>query len=215
MVLNERDPLTGLPLISESRTARPVVKSNDPVRCTCAGGRCLWHPLPRKPFGNLCHEVMPSDRWFPNYQDWRDGVQQRLRCWKCGRDIKGWRMLLSPLGHPIEYEGRLGMSYGLLPHYRAVRFDAYLPTMDERIWFYALHCADCDLKAEDGNQVLACYLAGLWRSTVQAWDLIDQARLDIPKDKDRIASRLYEWSGAEPIGPHPLDTPNEELPWRR
>jgi hypothetical protein len=214
MVLSERDHMTGLPKVSESRTARPVVKSNDPIRCTCAGGRCLWHPLPRVPFGDLAHQVTPKDRWFPNYQEWHDGVQQRLLCWKCGRDIKGWRMLLSPLGHPLEYEGRLGMAYLLLPHYRAVRYDAYLPKLDERVWFYALHCADCELKPEDGEKVVACYLGGLWRSTAQAWDLIDRRRLDIAKDKDSIATRLYQWSGAEPIGPQRLEKPIEEMPWR-
>lgn len=215
MILDAVDPDTGLPLVKETRRVRVLRPGKN--ECTCPGNRCHWYPLPRQPFSTIIHAVQGEGTpWYPNYQEWSKGKPSRLRCWKCGRDLSSWRMALSQDGNPV----MVGLHYGVallpLPHYRAKHFALQLTSVDEQATIDVLHCADCEIKAEDGEQLVACYLGGLWDAHAHAERWAEQIELKFEKlSPDRMATYFSRWSRAEPIGPiHRTASEDSEPPWR-
>lgn len=158
------------------------------------------------------------DLWYPSYQRWQQGARVETLCWKCGRAIWGWRLKLNADGTIFELPGtnQVGLWHAPLPHFRAKSFQAHLAKLDETVSFDVLHCADCEIRAEDGEMLVGIYLAGLWEAHRHALTILNQAKLPLTMTPDWIATMMYEWSGAEPIGPTPpRPIPNHIAePWR-
>lgn len=215
MLLSELNPDTGLPKVHESRS--PIIADPDRAQCTCGMGICRWHPIPRQPFLGKIHEAQRTSRWFPSYQRWENGTPVETRCWKCGTPIKGWRIKLNADGTPFEMPGTgdRGVWHALLPNYRAKPFAVYLPQLAEQVTFDVLHCADCEIRAEDGEIIIGCYLGGLWEAHRHAMTFLRKAPTEMAQTPDMIATMYYEWSRAEPIGPlHRLDRDSQTPYWR-
>lgn len=215
MVLNEVNPATGLPKVAETR--RPAVLDPARFHCTCSFGTCLWHPIPRKPYLGKIHEAQAKGKWYPQYQSWENGIPVETKCWKCGTPIKNWRIKLNLDGtlFTMPGTGQVGVWHAPLANYRAKPFVTYLPLLDERVQFDVLHCADCEIKTEDGEIILACYLAGLWDAHRQTMNFLQLDPMTMPVQPDTIATMLFEWGGAEPVGPiHRSASDSQSPPWR-
>lgn len=214
MILREIDPESGLPKVSETR----LIAVPDPAKrqCTCEQNTCLWYPLPRRPIGDLVHQLESHDDqpWWPRHQTWQEGGPSSVLCWKCGRAIKGWRPKLTPFGDHVYVDGLPAVHLTLYDHYRAKRFQAYLPRLTETVQFDVLHCADCEIKAEDGQQIVAIYLSGLLEAYRYGEELGKKLKLASAHSPDTIATYLARWAGVEPLGPIHRTENGDEQRWR-
>jgi len=195
MISDRRDPATGLPQIHESRR------------------REFWRALPRPVLKQATeYDRLPEGTpWYPIHHEWDGHILKRVRCWKCGRDLKGWRAMLQPHkvgftkeGKPITFsEANLvkigdkpAVAFLTLPHATSTPIGVRWPKLNRTIVFQAQHCADCDIAGADAESLLTCFLAGTDAILWNAWNH-GSASLVSP---DRWATYLYRWSDAEPIG---------------
>lgn len=179
MIQSRRSPLTGLPQITEDR------KTGVP-----------FHALPRQYWDFARNPEKKAQAWIGEWMTWQGQTLQRVRCWKCGNDIKGWRLALDATQQPIRVDGQPAVTFGLLDTFRQSRMQAYLATLDEVVTFTVLHCADCVIQDGDAMEALTCYLQGLDAQLQQAW----RYRQGTQVTRHQWASHLYLWHNAEPIG---------------
>jgi len=187
MITKTRHHLTGLPLVREHRD-----------RTT------QFHALPRQyfewTFGRPHSAGKPEkpkrQTWLAHWQEWDGFTVKRLRCWKCGVEIKGWRLMMDPRGNPIKVNGSPAVSFQILNHFTQTPMQAHLPALDQRVTFSALHCADCVIQDSDAMEALTCYLEGLDDQLQRAWRYNQGLQLS----RDEWASYLLMWADAEPIG---------------
>lgn len=181
MIVIERNPLTGQPMVRESRDSL-----------------AQFHALPRKytEFAFGTKTTPPRQTWLKDWQVWNETILQRVRCWKCGIDIKGWRLALDPLGRPILVNKQPAVTFTTLDGFRQTPMQAYLPAMAEKITFSVLHCADCVIQNAHAMEALTCYLQGLDAQLQRAWRYAHGQQLS----RDDWASFLLTWATAEPIG---------------
>ncbi len=187
MIAKQINPTTGQPMVREHRSLTTQ-----------------FHALPRQYFewtyGSPARvgkpAVAPQQKWIAHWQDW-DGLSlQRLRCWKCGVDVKGWRVAMDPRGNPIKVNNQPAVSFQLLNHFRQTPMQAHLPAVGSRVTFSVLHCADCVIRNDHAMEALTCYLQGLDAQLQRAWRYSQGQQLS----RDEWASYLYVWADAEPVG---------------
>lgn len=176
--------------------------------------KVLWRALPRKVRDTATQfdEAADGTPWYPRHHEWNGQVPTRVRCWKCGVDLKSWRAMLvphktgfTPEGKPITVSeaslvkigGKPAVAFLPLPHMTSTTIGAYLPTLNQTVRFAAQHCADCQIVAADAEKIVTCFLAGTDAILWNAWNH-NSARSLTP---DRWATFLYRWHNAEPIGP--------------
>lgn len=179
MIMKELDPLTGLPLIQETRGSKPWMALSRDV------GELAWtlHKDPEKP-------------WFPMSHTWENHNLKEVKCWKCGTDLKGWRMALDRHGNQIDVNGVPAVAFLSYDHHKTTPFAIYLPNLKKMGVFQAHHCSDCAIMVADGMNVWTCSIAGtdaiLSHMTKQGTSHIG---------KDAWATYLFRFSGADPQGP--------------
>lgn len=178
MILKERHPLTGQPLVRETRG----ISTPYP-----------YAALPRQPFGDF---IKAGQSWVADWLQYQDLTVTRVRCWKCGTDIKGWRMALDHKGNPITVNDQPAVTFGLLNHFTQTPMAVYLKGLDRVATFSVLHCADCVIRSENAQDAATCYLQGLDHGLRQAWRFDQGQQLTT----DQWASFLYLWHQAEPVG---------------
>lgn len=180
MILSTVSQTTGLPLIREGRTV---------------GG--TFHALPRK-YSNFAFGLRNSAKqtWMADWQYWQRDTLQEVRCWKCGREIKGWRMALDRRGQPIKVAGAPAVTFTTLNHFAQTPMLVRWPQIDKTAVFSVLHCGDCIIKDEHGMEAITCFLEGLDAQLQRAW----QHNKGQQVTRDDWASHLYIWRDAEPAG---------------
>lgn len=189
------DHVTGLPSIVETR------------------GKTFWRALPRR-IAQLATQHEEADEgtlWYPKHHEWEGSTIQRVRCWKCGRNLKSWRAMLqakkigfSKDGKPITVSeanlvrvgGKPAVAFLPLPHATSTPIGVRLPVLGKTIMFAAQHCLDCTIGSADAEHVLCCFLAGTDAILWNAWNHRSASTLT----PDRWATYLYRWHNAEPIG---------------
>lgn len=179
MILTNLDPNTGLPNIKETRTNKP------------------WRALPRD-ISKKAEELDAQEEgtlWYPCHHEYMDGILQRVRCWKCGTDLKAWRMALDGTGNPIEIDGRPAVAFLPLPNLMQTPISVYLPKLDKKIFFSVQHCGDCLITNQHLFESMTCLLAAMDKNLASAWAM-GSVSLIRP---DTWATYLYRWSGAEPV----------------
>jgi hypothetical protein len=181
MITNTINRVTGLPLVQEHRNRIQA-----------------YHALPRKfftfAFGDKT--TPPGQTWVKDWQQWEGTTLQRVRCWKCGADIKGWRVALDPAQNPIKVNGQPAVTFTVLNHFAQTPMSVFLPAMQEKVTFSVLHCADCVIQDAHAMEALTCYLQGLDAQLQRAWRYNHGQQVT----RDDWASHLMTWSTAEPIG---------------
>lgn len=187
--------MTGLPAVTESRQ------------------REFWRALPRT-VKKLAAEHDGREEgtpWYPRHHEWDGSVLKRVRCWKCGVDLKGWRAMLQPHkvgfgneGKPVTYSeanlvkiaGKPAVAFLNLPHMASTPIGVRLPLLNRTVSFAAQHCTDCQISSADAENLLCCFLAGTDAILWNAWNHRSASTLS----PDRWATYLYRWHNAEPIG---------------
>lgn len=185
MITTAIDPVTGLPIISESRE------------------KARWRALPRH-LSKLATEQDDADDqpWYPQHHLYDGHVLQRVLCWKCGREVKAWRRMLDRDGYPIEMLLRDGLGVGVgmallpLPHLTATPMAYRLPLLNQTVALNVQHCKDCEIRTEDALQAMACQWAGTDAILTHAWNHEMAAHVT----PSRWATYLYRFSTVEPIG---------------
>jgi hypothetical protein len=202
VILAQSDPRTGLPTITESRKKREC-----------------WRALPRmiRKQAEAADKLPEGTPWYPKHHEWNGHILQRVRCWKCGTDLKGWRAMLQSQkigfntnGIPVTYaEANLVMIAGKpavallpLPHWTSTPIGVRWPVLKKTGVFMAQHCADCEITSEHAAMLMMCFLAGTDANLWNAWNHQSASLLS----PDRWATYLYRWATAEPIG---ILTPEE------
>jgi len=180
MILETLNRVTGLPMVREGR--------NDGA---------AYHALPRK-FSDFTFGLRnsPKQTWLHEWQQWSGDVLNEVRCWKCGREIKGWRLALDRHQRPITVNGQPAVTFTILNHFAQTPMLVYWPQLDKTAIFSVLHCADCEVKDEHGMEAVACYLQGLDAQLQRAWRYNKGQQLT----RDDWASHLYLWRDADPAG---------------
>lgn len=180
MILDVRSRVTGLPLVKEGR--------NDGA---------AYHALPRQ-FSNFAFGMRGAAKqtWVQDWQQWEMDVLQRVRCWKCGADIKGWRMALDRHQQPITVGGRPAVTFATLGNFAQTPMLVRWPKIDRAAIFSVLHCLDCEIKHEHGMEAITCFLQGLDAQLQRAWRYNKGQQVT----RDDWASHLYIWQDAEPAG---------------
>lgn len=194
MILDRPDPLTGLPQVKEDR------------------GRRLWRAIAkdRAKAAIELDDLPEGTPWYPRHHEWDGKILTRVRCWKCGRDLKGWRAMLDPHkigfnkeGKPITYSeanlvqiaGKPAVAFLPLPHATSTPIGVRWPKLDQTVVFQAQHCLDCHIDGDDLDAVVTCFLAGTDAILWNAWNHKSGSTVT----PDRWATYLYRWSDVEPI----------------
>lgn len=180
MIQSELDGQTGLPLIQETRADAP------------------FRALPRE-IGRIASELDAMEEgtpWYPVTHEWSAHVLMRVRCIKCGADLKGWRMALDRHGNRIEVAGQPAVAFLPLPSLTQTLMAVRLTKMNKTVVIGALHCLDCNLSKEDAYTVFICGVSGI--DAVLSHAVRQQSTRMSP---DLWATYLYRFTGAEPIGP--------------
>ena len=190
MVTEDTDPQTGLPLIREMRANTKK--------------RGEFKALPKTYSQASLDCKSETDLWFPNHMSWAQGVTERYRCWKCGRDLAGWRQAIDRHGRPIEMGGRPAVWFKWFNHLTHTSFYAWWGPLQRQVHFDATHCQDCTITTADGIQVVTCFLGAIDLGLRHAWENNSGAGIDAHD----WATHLYRWSmdakiGSEPIGTKP------------
>lgn len=180
MILSTVSRVTGLPLVKEGR--------HD-------GG--VYHALPRK-FSNFAFGLHQSVKqtWVHDWQRWEMDTLHEVRCWKCGREIKGWRMALDRRGNPLKVGGAPAVTFTTLNHFAQTPMLVRWPQIDRMAVFSVLHCADCTVEDQHGMEAMSCFLQGLDAQLQRAWRYNKGQQVT----RDDWASHLYLWRDAEPAG---------------
>lgn len=188
MITDKLDPLTGLPLIKETRGKKP------------------WASLPRD-IGSLATVLHESNDapWHPAHHVFDAHVLKAVTCWKCGVDLKGWRMALDRFGNQIEIlnsEGNRMPAVAFLDydHRTSTPFAIRLPKLDKMGVFNVHHCQDCTILVADGMNAWACCLGGTDAILNHA---TNQGTAHISRDV--WATYLYRFGEADPQGPTTKD----------
>ena len=84
MVLKELDQDSGLPLVKEGRKKR-------------------LYRIPDQ-YGKLAQDFRAEATWCPGYLIWEHALLSRIMCWKCGRDLWGWRPAINQYGHRVVFK---------------------------------------------------------------------------------------------------------------
>jgi len=156
------DAVTDHPLITESRPIAP------------------YTALPRS-IGNYIRQMLEVGQWTVRYLKPVQGGSV-IGCWKCGRPMTGWQRIPGQ-----EVDGKPAVSLGPFGHYRETRLAAYLPRVDRRVVYTVLHCADCVIAEEHGQEALSIHLAAH-----------DQEYLaKRPISRDEWAQRCWPWGDVE------------------
>lgn len=180
MITSEIDSLTGLPAIKETREDLP------------------FRAIPRT-IGKLAAELDAMEEgtpWYPVTHEFNAHVLMRVRCLKCGADVKGWRMALDRHGKPIEIAGRPGVAFLPLPNLTQTLLAVRLTKMNKTVAIGAVHCLDCVIAAQDSLHVFACAIGGM--DAVLSHAVRQKSTRMSP---DLWATFLFRFSGAETIGP--------------
>ena len=150
MGLGPINPLTNLPTVEETR---------NPAR---------WRSMPRY-YSKKADELKdPETIWKIDYL-LSDGVNVTgVQCWKCGRDLMGWKPALRTVSHDkkrnisqgkiITVAGQPAVTLGVFNCYREGTFQFRRNGVPGHFTF--LHCSDCHIKDEDGERLMAIFLAG-------------------------------------------------------
>lgn len=180
MILSTLDRVTGLPMVKELR--------NDGA---------TYHALPRQ-YSNFTFGLRNSAKqtWVHEWQQWDMDVLKAVRCWKCGRDIKGWRLALDRQQRPITIDGTPAVTFTVFNNFAQTPMQVRWPQLDKTALFSVLHCADCEIKDEHGMEAVTCFLQGLDAQLQRAWRHNKGRQLT----RDQWASHLYLWRDAEPAG---------------
>lgn len=211
--------ITTLDLDGHSVTSfEPVLnrQTNEPV-VTETRAPAKWRALPRavrdRIVGNPDKGIVgleTSKKFLVKYQDFAEKYVSGVRCWKCGTLIVSWAPTLRlPDGARTDAEAQLttrmvnGQAMilaSLLPlnHYRE-GLCAYRNAEGRMGAFSYLHCADCSLASSDGDDLLACHLAGF-----DAQREFFKTFSPVISDDDH-AQNMFRWSGVEIVG---LDGPS-------
>lgn len=161
MLKAELHETTGLPMVTEDRKAE------------------RWRSLPRSISERLkAMKVDSSARWTPDYQLYDGLMRTGLLCWKCARPLMGWmpaltwdiqkgmqrregerpEMTKTVTARPLMIGGKPAVH---LAHYEYAREGIYrYRRFDHAGTFTFLICAECRVKDEDGEKLLAIFLAG-------------------------------------------------------
>lgn len=180
MTLTELDPSTGLPRVKEERPDSP------------------FRSLPRE-IGALALELdsmAEGTPWYPASHEWEAHILMRVRCIKCGRDLKGWRMMLDRSGNQVKIAGNPAVAFLPYNHLTSTLVAVRLPKMNRTFCMSALHCLDCSLAPEDALHVFTCCVAGM--DAVLSHAVRQQSARMHP---DAWATFLFRFGQAEPIGP--------------
>lgn len=181
-------------IVTETRTAAP------------------WRALPRAVKDRVVG-LEASRVFLVRYLDHQGPMIVAVRCWKCGTPIQTYQPVLRPIAGAkqgqnsgeltlVRVNGREMVVGTLLPfnHYREGLF-AYRMQMpgrrrylSELAHFSFLHCADCHIGSEHGEELLACMLG----QKDARRDLI-KPYVEVASD-DEWAQWMYHWSGIELVG---------------
>lgn len=181
MILSQRNSVTGLPVVYESRKRG-----------------ALYHALPRQ-FQDFTFKGLPGygrQRWQHEWLTYEGEQIMACRCWKCGVEIKAWRMAIDRYGKPRQIGTGIGMVFTVLNNFRQTPVSLYWPSIRREAVFSALHCADCEVHDADAFDAMTCYLQGLDRQLQQAWEINRGQTMT----RDDWATYLYLWRDAQPRG---------------
>jgi len=168
-----------------------------------------------KPFRALPRQVSlhitaldESKKFLVRYQDFVGQYVSAVRCWKCGTAIVTYQPALRRVeGSRSEGEltkvvvnGEPMILGAMLPfnHYREGLF-SYRTPQGVLARFSFLHCADCSITDEHGEDLLACLLGQMDHRRDHL-----KSVLTVSSD-DAWAQSMYRWSGIELVG---LDGPS-------
>lgn len=179
-VLAVKDNTTGLYRVKETRAWKQ------------------WASIPRYIKTHATSQTHDNEntKWFPKNHIYQDSVLSRVRCWKCGTDLKAWRMMIDAHGNSLKIGDKQAVAFLPLPNQASTPFLAYLPLLKQKVVFNAQHCTDCSLKAEDSMDVWTCLIASTDDIMKQS---VDQGRSAI--DRNRWATYLFRYSKADMVGP--------------
>lgn len=189
------DRRTNLPIVTETRQATPF--------------RALPRAIMDRIVGNEAKGIIgleTSKKFLVRYQELIGQYVSAVRCWKCGVPIVAYQPALRPIeGHPnagelttVTLNGKEMVVGAILPfsHYREGLFEYRIPGRNIKPVpsFSYLHCADCQIKDEDGEDLLACLLGQFDHRRDHM-----KAHLSVLSD-DEWAQYMFGWSGIELVG---------------
>ncbi len=179
MIQAERSSVTGLPRVTEER-----------------GAGIPYHALPRQFWRFAVDPQTKQQQWVGSWMSWQGHMLTQVRCWKCGTEIKAWRLALDHYRNPIQIAGQPAVTFTVLDHFRQTPMQVQLPALDQVVTFSVLHCADCVIASVHAMEAVTCYLQGLDAQLQQAWRYRQGTQLT----RHDWASHLLAWQNAEPIG---------------
>lgn len=179
-LMKVKDPLTGLPKVKETRTPK------------------RWNSLPRYAKKLAYNQIMNAETtpWYPRNHVYEGNILTRTRCWKCGVDLKSWRMMLDGRGNRVEVGGMPAVAFLPLSHATATPFLVFLPLLNVKAVFHVQHCLDCSFKKEDGLDAWVCCIAGSDDILISATST-GMAHVN----RDVWATHLYRYSEIDHLGP--------------
>ena len=191
----------------DGRTVRLFSHKTNELIVTETRAPADWRALPRIVQERIL-SLEQSKKFLVRYQDFAGQYVAGVRCWKCGTPIIGWAPALrKPEGSSrkkqdgeltkVRVNGEDMVLGALLPlnHYREGLY-TYRTAKGSLAQFSFLHCADCHVATEHGEDLLACHLGG-----------IDVSReffkpfVSLSSD-DAWAQFMFRWSGIELVGLH-------------
>ena len=175
MILPTQSSITGLPQILESRNIDVP-----------------FHAIPRR----FSVFAKTDQHWVSGWMAWQGHMLQRVRCWKCGRDIKGWRLAIDQYRNAVTINHQPAVTFTVYDHFRQTPMQAWLKSINHVIQFSVLHCADCVILGEHALEAVTCYLQGVDAQLQQVWSHGHGKQLT----RHDWATHLYVWHNAEPVG---------------
>lgn len=157
-----------------------------------------------------------SKAFLVRYQEFTDKYVTAVRCWKCGRLICAYQPALRKVEGKDKTKGEVtvmtsinGQSMvigALLPfhHYREGLF-SYRTQQGRLANFSYLHCADCHIGDEHGEDLLACLLG-----QIDARRDYTKTYMEFESD-DSWAQTMFRWSGIELVGKYGASLGPKEL----
>lgn len=200
MISTELNHQTNEVIVTETRAAAP------------------FRALPRTVSERIA-SLDQSKKFLVRYQDFVGQYVSTVRCWMCGTPIVSYQPALRKVEGGRQNDGELtkvmvngsSMILGaMLPfhHYREGLF-TYRTAQGVPAKFSFLHCADCQITTEHGEDLLACLLGQFdhRRDYLKPY-------LAVSSD-DAWAQSMFRWSGIELVGTvgpskSPADLMNEK-----
>ena len=194
----------------DGRTVRMLSRKTNELIVTETRAPKPFRAVPRQ-VGLRIASLEQSKKFLVRYQDVVNLTVTATRCWKCGvpivayqpalRKVEGSRNKQDAELTIVKLNGQDVVLGAMLPynHYREGLFTYYLTKERRLARFSFLHCADCHIAAEHGEDLLACLLGTPdWKR-----DLM-KPFLAVSSD-DEWAQSMFRWSGIELVG---LDGPS-------